>query len=234
MSASSTALRPGRGARTLRAHELVGEPGRADDPQTTALVPHDHSAPDPRARAGAGAPILTPADADGLAADVLAHLDAQLASVGRLLEIVLEQGAAIRARDVHTVVRQAGLLHGELTRRAGIEETRSELLQRAGALLGIPAYAVTLSRLAVLMAPAHARVAAERSARLRGLVAELRREHACNRALMRVELSFLDHLMRTLALDSSVQGYDPRGSTAGGEAGGRASIGALRVLDLQV
>lgn len=208
MSASSTAVWPGRGARRPRALGLVGEPGHVDDP-----------------------PLPTPTAADGLAFDVLTHLDAQLASVGRLLEIVLEQGAAIRAREVHTVVRHAGLLHGELTRRAGIEATRSELLARAGALLGIPAAAVTLSRLAVLMEPAHARAAAERSARLRGLVAELRREHACNRALMRVELSFLDHLMRTLALDSSVQGYDPRGSTTGVQD---ARHGALRVLDLQV
>jgi hypothetical protein len=172
--------------------------------------------------------------ADPLTADVLAHLDAQLASVQRLLEIVLEQGAAIRARDVHTVVRLAGLLHGELARRHQIEETRSELLQRAGARLGVPAQAVTLTRLSVLLEPAHAQLAAERSARLRGLLEELRREHACNRALMRIELSFLDHLLRSLALDAGVESYDPRGSTASrASAGGRASIHALRVLDLQ-
>jgi hypothetical protein len=171
--------------------------------------------------------------ADPLASDVLAHLDAQIASVQRLLEIVLEQGAAIRARDVHTVVRFAGLLHGELARRGAIEDTRSELLQRAGALLGIPAQSVTLTRLSVLMEPARAALAAERSARLRGLVEELRREHACNRALLQIELSFLDHLMRSLALDCAVQGYDPRGSTIGAGAGGRAAVSALRVLDLQ-
>ncbi|MGH2855164.1 MAG: flagellar export chaperone FlgN [Solirubrobacteraceae bacterium] len=178
-------------------------------------------------------------EANPLALDVLAHLDAQLASVGRLLEIVLEQGAAIRARDVHTVVRFAGLLHGELARRSEIEDTRSLLLERAGAQLGIPAQAVTLTRLSVLMDPAHAALAAERSARLRGLVEELRREHSCNRALMQIELSFLDHLMRSLSLDAGVDSYDPRGSTAGRSSiggtstGGRASVHALRVLDLQ-
>jgi FlgN protein len=178
-------------------------------------------------------------EADPLALDVLAHLDAQLASVGRLLEIVLEQGAAIRARDVHTVVRFAGLLHGELARRGQIEDARSLLLQRAGAQLGIPAHAVTLTRLSVLMDPAHAALAAERSARLRGLVEELSREHSCNRALMQIELSFLDHLMRSLALDAGVDSYDPRGSTGGrssiggASAGGRAPVHALRVLDLQ-
>jgi hypothetical protein len=147
------------------------------------------------------------------------------------LGIVLEQGAAIRARDVHTVVRLAGLLHGELARRASIEESRSELLDRAGALLGIPAQAVTLTRLSVLLPPAAAALAAERSARLRGLVEELRREHSCNRALMRIELSFLDHLMQSLSLDSGVHSYDPRGASTTGAAAARH--GAPRVLDLQ-
>jgi FlgN protein len=173
----------------------------------------------------------TPVEADPLASDVLAHLDAQIASVQRLLEIVLEQGAAIRARDVHTVVRFAGLLHGEVARRREIEETRSRLLERAGAQLGIPAQAVTLTRLSVLLNAADAQLAAERSAQLRGLLEELRREHSCNRALMQIELSFLDHLMRTLSLDAGVDGYDPRGSTTAGASAARH--GALRVLDLQ-
>jgi hypothetical protein len=173
----------------------------------------------------------TPVETDPLASDVLAHLDAQIASVQRLLEIVLEQGAAIRARDVHTVVRFAGLLHGEVARRREIEETRSRLLERAGAQLGIPAQAVTLTRLSVLLNAADAQLAAERSAQLRGLLEELRREHSCNRALMQIELSFLDHLMRTLSLDAGVDGYDPRGSTTAGASAARH--GALRVLDLQ-
>jgi hypothetical protein len=175
--------------------------------------------------------MTTTVATDPLVYDVLAHLDAQIASVQRLLEVVLEQGAAIRARDVHTVVRLAGLLHGEVARRRQIEDTRSQLLARAGAQLGIPAAAVTLTRLSVLMSPAHAGLAAERSARLRGLIEELRREHSCNRALMQVELSFLDHLMKSLSLDASVHNYDPRGASAPGAASARH--GALRVLDLQ-
>lgn len=166
-----------------------------------------------------------------LDAEVLAHLEAQIESVQGLLEVVLEQGAAIRAREVHEVVRLAGLLHGELSRRQQIELARADLLARAGAQLGIPAGAVTLSRLSTLMSPAAAGVAAERSARLRGLLAELRREHSCNRALMQIELSFLDHLMKSLALDGAVHSYDAAGSTASGARA--ASHGALRVLDLQ-
>jgi hypothetical protein len=158
------------------------------------------------------APELLDDDAT-LARDVLAHLDAQIASAQRLLEIVLEQGQAIRARDVHTVVRLAGLMHGEMTRRGQIEQERSRLLALSGGRLGIAPEAVTLTRLGALMDPASAELAFARSAQLRGLLHELQREHSCNRALMRLELSFLDHLMTSLALDGA-HGYDPRGSSA--------------------
>ena len=99
---------------------------------------------------------------------MLNHLEAQIASAERLLEIVLEQGAAIRARDVHTVVRLAGLLHGELSRRQQIENERSLLLTRAGARLGIAPEQVTLTRLSALMDVAAAQLAAARSARSAG------------------------------------------------------------------
>jgi hypothetical protein len=207
MSRSAQLIPPSRG-RTPRAHP-PGEPiAHADDLKATPLADHG------------------PLDSE-----VLAHLHAQIESVARLLEIVLEQGAAIRAREVHDVVRLAGHLHGELTRRQQIERTRAALLERAGAQLGIPASAVTLTRLRALMGHDAATLAAERSAHLRGLLAELRREHACNRALMQIELSFLDHLMKSLALDGATHGYDALGSTQSGTAA--ANHGALRVLDLQ-
>jgi len=184
----------------------------------------------------ATAPILVHPRAlepeSALSAEVLAHLDGQIASAQRLLEIVLEQGSAIRSRDVHTVVRLAGLLHGELTRRQQIEGERSLLLARAGALLGIAPELVTLTRMSTLMDAASAQLAAARSAQLRGLLHELRREHSCNRALMHIELSFLDHLMKSLALDGDAHGYDPRGAKA---ANGRPrqQHGALHLLDLK-
>jgi hypothetical protein len=212
MSATLPALRGRSRGTTPRAHAAVAELSSVDATQITPIV-----------------------DADPLGFEVLAHLDAQIASVRRLLEIVLEQGAAIRARDVHAVVRFAGLLHGEIAHRGQIEQNRSQLLERAGSRLGIPAQAVTLTRLGVLLDPAHAQLAGERSAHLRGLLEELRREHACNRALMQIELSFLDHLMQSLALDAGAHGYDLRGTAtagAGGRAGGRAPVNALRVLDL--
>jgi hypothetical protein len=164
---------------------------------------------------------------DGLSEDVLAHLEAQILSARRLLVVVLELGAAIRARDVHTVVRLAGLLHGEMSRRELIEQERANLLERAGAMLGVPPEAVTLTRLGTLLDDADTELAHARSAELRGLLHELQREHSCNRALMRLELSFLDHLMSSLALDAA-PGYDPRGA---GAPRPRARD-ALHVLDL--
>ena len=157
------------------------------------------------------APEVVGRDA-ALGAEVLAHLDAQVDSARRLLEVVLEQGAAIRERDVHTVVRLAGILRGEMGRRALLEEQRVCLLARCGERLGIPGEDVTLGRVSASMEPAAAELANARSAELRGLLHELQREHACNRALMQIELGFLDHLMGILALDG-VSGYDTHGSS---------------------
>jgi FlgN protein len=165
-----------------------------------------------------------------LTVQVLAHLDAQLESARRLLEVVLEQGAAIRARDVHGVVRLAGILRGEMGRRQLLEEERTQLLARAGARLGIPAETVTLARLSALMDPLGAQRASARSAELQGLLHELQREHSCNRALMQIELGFLDHLMGMLALDG-VSGYDTRGSST--PITRSRPHGGLHVLDLQ-
>jgi FlgN protein len=161
------------------------------------------------------AALIAPADPTqdrALGADVLAHLDAQIDSARKLLEVVLEQGAAIRARDVHTVVRLAGILRGEMGRRQLLEEERSRLLARSGARLGIPSEAVTLEQLRTLMDHAAAERAAALSAELRGLLRELQREHSSNRTLMQIELGFLDHLMGILALDG-VNGYDTHGSS---------------------
>jgi hypothetical protein len=165
-----------------------------------------------------------------LSVEVLAHLDAQIGSARSLLEVVLEQGAAIRARDVHTVVRLAGILRGEMGRRQLLEEQRSRLLARSGERLGIAAEAVTLERLRTLMGDADAELAGMRSAELRGLLRELQREHSCNRALMQIELGFLDHLMGVLALDG-VNGYDTHGSSTAITR--PRPNGALHVLDLR-
>lgn len=181
---------------------------------------------------GAGS-LLVASDLPGdlsLSADVLTHLDAQIASARSLLGVVLEQGAAIRARDVHAVVRLAGILRGEMGRRQLLEEERSRLLARSGERLGIAASAVTLEQLCRIMDPASGQRAVAASGELRGLLHEIQREHACNRSLMQIELGFLDHLMGVLALDGVV-GYDTSGSSA--SITRPRPHGALHVLDLR-
>ncbi len=174
--------------------------------------------------------LAAPARQGDLAEDVIAHLEAQIASARSLLALVLEQGAAIRARDVQAVVRLAGVLRGEMGRRELLDEQRTSLLGRCGERLGIAAESVTLEGLLASMRADQAERARGRSAELKGLLAELQREHSCNRAVMQVELGFLEHLMGMLAVEG-VNGYDPSGSS-------RAITrphphGSLHVLDLR-
>ena len=159
------------------------------------------------------------------------HLDAQLVSARRLLDLVLRQGQAIRRQDVEGVLHRVAEIQGEMERRSSLERDRTNLLAQAGAALGAPAHAVTLEALTSLMSPADAQGARERSAELRGLLAEVAREHAINRALMRQELAFLDHLTRMLG-GTAETGYRP--PSEGAAAAPIASGGPrLRTLDLQ-
>jgi hypothetical protein len=94
--------------------------------------------------------------------------------------------------------------------------------------MGVTPAEVTLERLCALMPPAQAEAARQRSAELRGLLAEIEREHTCNRALMRQELAFLEHLTRLIGREPDA-GYRP-----GGRAADAASQAAAihRALDL--
>lgn len=170
-----------------------------------------------------------------LAGDVLAHLEAQLGSAQRLLQSVLAQGVAIRNQDVDGVVRQVAIFQAELERRARLEEDRARLLARAGAQLGTASTAVTLTQLSALMSPQDAQLAHGRSAELQGLLAELTREHTCNQALMRQELSFLDHLLRLVdpAAPGDAGGYTAFGVRSGAGASPAPARPSLRALDLQ-
>jgi len=160
---------------------------------------------------------------------VVGHLDVQLASARRLLDLVLRQGHAIRAQDVESVVNRLNEIQGEMERRGRLESDRARLLAQAGGALGLPAHAVTLEALTSLLSPADARGATERSAELRGLLGEIAREHATNRALMRQELAFLDHLTRLMGGESET-GYRPPAALSTPAA---PSASTLRTLDLQ-
>jgi FlgN protein len=164
-----------------------------------------------------------------LEAELLAHLDTQIASARRLLALVLEQGKAIRSRDVDGVLARLADVQTEMGRRGALEQDRAGLLTRAGVALGVPAAQVTLERLCTLVTPGAANTARERSAELRGLLAEIAREHGINRALMRQELSFLSHLTRLVGQETE-PGYGRPGAT-GSPAASAPPI--HRALDLQ-
>ena len=165
-----------------------------------------------------------------LTTEVIAHLEAQLVSARRLLQVVLEQGIAIRNRDVRGVVQLTGALQAELQRRQLLETERLGLLQTAGARLGVPAASVTMALLETLMDPESAQAAGARSAELRGLLELIQREHHVNRALMSQELAFLDHLLKLAGLGGN-ESYDATGDRLGSTA---AAVTGHRVFDLEV
>jgi len=146
-----------------------------------------------------------------LTGDVVAHLNTQMASARRMLAIVLEQATAIRQRSVPNIVRLAGALQAEIHRREAIELERTQLMERAGGKLGIPAGDVSITLLTTVMDEQNAEVVRSRTAELRGMLSEIQREHETNRALMQQELSFLDHLLR---LAGSPGGYSAAGRIA--------------------
>jgi hypothetical protein len=162
-----------------------------------------------------------------LEAELLVHLDTQINSARALLKLVLAQGAAIRERDSDAVLARLADIQSEMVRRGTLETERAQLLQRAGTALGVPPTAVTLERLCALVTPGAAQAAMERSAELRGLLAEIAREHGINRALMRQELTFLSHLTRLIGQEAE-PGYRPPGG-----AGPATAPPVHRALDLQ-
>ena len=173
----------------------------------------------------------TALSAPTLGPEVLAHLDHQLHSARRLLASVLRQGAAIRARKVDAVVACMAEVKSEMDLRGRLESERGALLAAAAVRLGTDPSGVTLEALVTLMSAPDAEAARARSAELRGLLGEIAREHGVNRALMRQELAFLDHLVRMLGQAPEAGYRPPDGSAAPGRRGDEPT--PFRVLDLQ-
>lgn len=162
---------------------------------------------------------------------LLVHLRAQLESARRLLDLVLAQGQAVRRRDVEGVLARMQDVQIEMQRRGRLEQDRAQLLTAAGQQLGIPAHAVTLEALCGLLDPTDAQTARAHSAELRGLLQQVGREHSANRALMRQELAFLDHLTRMLGGGDTGPSYGATGR-APSPFSSPAATARLRALDL--
>ncbi len=172
---------------------------------------------------------LMPAPPVEIGTAVLGHLAEQLDSNRRLLDAVLREAGATRRQDVEGVLACLTEIQGEMDRRGQLETERAHLLIRAAGMLGRQPHEVTLDSLTSLMEAAEGALARERSAELRGLLSEIQREHLVNRALMRQELAFLDHLVRLVGAEEE-PGYRPPGEQS---AGRPAAPATHRVLDLR-
>lgn len=141
---------------------------------------------------------------------LLDHLQRQLEASRRLLAIVLSQSAAIRRRDVETVLATLSDVQAEMNYRGRLEIEREQLLRSAAATHGVAPETITLEAMLVDVPEAEATEARVRSAELIGLVTETGRIHEQNRMLLRQELTFLDHLMRVIS-GTPQAGYSPTG-----------------------
>jgi hypothetical protein len=175
---------------------------------------------------------LIPSPPGDLGTAVLGHLADQLRSARTLLDAVLRQGSATRRQDVEGVLGCIAEIQGEMERRGRLEGERAQLLVRAAEMLGRQAHEVTLEGLASLMGPLDGQLARERSSELRGLLAEIQREHGINRALMRQELAFLDHLVRLVGAEEE-PGYRPPGHNGSAATAGGSIGSSHRVLDMR-
>jgi HSP90 family molecular chaperone len=140
------------------------------------------------------------------------HLERQLESNRRLLQIVLAQAEAIKVQDVQAVLARLADVQHEMARRAQIERERDGLLRTAAQVLRVPADQVTLDMLLTLTPEPTATRVRALSAELKGLLAEVARIHRQNRVLIRQELLFLDHLMRVMS-GAPQAGYTAVGHT---------------------
>ena len=143
---------------------------------------------------------------------LVSHLDRQVRSSQRLLQIVLAQSEAIRQQDTEAVLAQLGEVQAELGNRAQLEQERDTLIRETATRLGVAPDEVTLEAMLGRTEDEQATRARSLSAELRGLLGEIERVHGQNRVLIRQELSFLGHLMRVLS--GTPQGsYSPLGET---------------------
>lgn len=156
-------------------------------------------------------PALNTHQTGQLGTALLAHLDDQLRSADRMLDLVLRQARAVRMREVESVLSLVGQIQAEADARGRLEADRTALLTHAGQALGVHGSAITIDAFCSLLDPATAFEARERSDRLRGVLREVRDEHLVARALMRQELAFVDHLVRLMgASDDGTNGtYAP-------------------------
>jgi hypothetical protein len=143
---------------------------------------------------------------------LLEHLQRQLESSRRLLEIVLNQRDSIRKQDVESVLASLTDVQSEMSYRARLEAERDLILREVAAKTGSAPETLDLDAVLAGAPEPEAAQARALSAELRGLLGEIGRIHDQNRVLLRQELTFLDHLMRVMS-GTPQAGYSPSGWT---------------------
>ncbi|MCK9247737.1 MAG: flagellar protein FlgN [Solirubrobacteraceae bacterium] len=168
-----------------------------------------------------------------LGRDLLAHLDEQQRSLDRLHSALTAQAAAIRERDVTAALHHSGLIEVEATFRTSIEARRTALLRLGATTLGIPVHEVTLTHLCTLTAPDQADEARTRSDRLTATLEEIHRMHEVNRAMLRQELTFLEHLLSLGGLPTAATYQAPGTRARPAATSAVPGSPSPRALDLQ-
>jgi len=140
------------------------------------------------------------------------HLQRQLESTRRLLEIVLSQRDSIRKQDVESVLASLTDVQSEMSYRVRLEQERDAILHEVAGRTGSAPETIDLDAVLATVPEPEASHARALSAELRGLLGEVGRLHDQNRVLLRQELTFLDHLMRVMS-GTPQAGYSPTGWT---------------------
>jgi hypothetical protein len=148
---------------------------------------------------------------------LIEHLQRQLESTRRLLEIVLSQRDSIRKQDVESVLASLTDVQSEMSYRVRLEQERDQILHEVAGRTGAAPETIDLDALLAGVPDPEAAQARALSAELRGLLGEVGRLHDQNRVLLRQELTFLDHLMRVMS-GTPQAGYSPTGWTTARQA----------------
>jgi hypothetical protein len=142
--------------------------------------------------------------------ELLAHLEAQVASAERLHSTVLAQTEAIKTQNVPELLARLGDVQTELGVRKRLEVERDRLIAAAAARRSVAPETINLDAM-LDGAPADFSARARAlSAHLRSVLAKVARIHASNRLLIRQELTFVDHLLRVIS-GTPQAGYSPGG-----------------------
>ena len=153
--------------------------------------------------------------------DLIAHLEAQLASADRLFANVTAQTEAIKTQDVSTLLARLGDVQTELVIRRRIETDREQLIQAAATRRNVAPETIDLDAILDGMPADVTEHGRTLSAQLRATLANVQRVHTSNRVLIRQELTFVSYLLQVLS------GAPQAGYSSGGWAASARPVASV-------